>query len=168
MNSPLSASKYPGPSTAKPSAESGAEPGASVHAPMLEHMGRLFDFTHELLAVIGMEDRRVRFLNASWEAVLGYSREELLAAPLRSLIHPDDLADSMRDIEKVGRGEPSTNFVNRLRCQDGSYRWLSWSSVADVSQGCFYVAARDITEQKRTEERAERLARALEDNSEMI
>ncbi|SRR5579875_88843 len=168
MNSPLSASKYPGPSTAKPSAESGAEPGASVHAPMLEHMGRLFDVTHELLAVIGMEDRRVRFLNASWEAVLGYSREELLAAPLRSLIHPDDLADSMRDIEKVGRGEPSTNFVNRLRCKDGSYRWLSWSSVADVSQGCFYVAARDITEQKRTEERAERLARALEDNSEMI
>jgi two-component system cell cycle sensor histidine kinase/response regulator CckA len=169
MSSPSSANRDPGPDTPKASAVSGsAGPSAYVDAPMLEHMGRLFDVTHELLAVIGMEDRRVRFLNASWEAVLGYSREELMATPLRSLIHADDLAASMRDIEKVGQGEPSTNFVNRLRCKDGTYRWLSWSSIADVSQGCFYVAARDITEQKRAEERAARLAHAFEDNSEMI
>jgi two-component system, cell cycle sensor histidine kinase and response regulator CckA len=157
----------PGPELAEPGAIP-ARPGAARETLMIEQMGLLFDVTHDLLAVIGIEDDRIRYLNASWEPVLGYSREELMRYSLAVHLHPDDLAATMQDIEKVRTGKPTTGFVNRYRCKDGSYRWLSWSSVADHSQGCFYVAARDITEQKRTEERAQRLAQALEDNSEMI
>jgi two-component system cell cycle sensor histidine kinase/response regulator CckA len=148
--------------------EAGTRAFTAADPQMLEHMGRLFDVTRELLAVIGIEDSRARFLNASWETVLGYTREELMARPLRAYMHPDDVAASMRDIEKVRAGEPSKGFVNRFQCKDGTYRWLSWSGVADIAQGCFYVAARDITEQKRTEDRARTLAQALENNSEMI
>ncbi len=135
---------------------------------MLEHMGRLFDVTHDLLAVIGIEDDRIRFLNASWERLLGYTREEMLNNSLAVYLHHDDLVATLRDVEKVRTGEPTKGFVNRFRCKDETYRWLSWSSVASAEHGCFYMAARDITEQKRTEERAQRLAQALEDNSEMI
>jgi two-component system cell cycle sensor histidine kinase/response regulator CckA len=142
--------------------------GTANGAKMLEHMGRLFDVTHDLLAVIAMEDNRVVFLNASWENVLGYSREELMKRPLRVHMHPEDVEATMRDIEKVRAGEPTIGFVNRFRCKDGSYRWLSWSSVADASQGCFYIAARDITVERKTAERVRRLAQALDDNSEMI
>lgn len=146
----------------------GARVPAAADPQMLEQMGRLFDVTQELLAVIGIEDSRPRFLNASWEKVLGYTREELMARPLRTYMHPEDVAASVRDIERARAGEPTTGFVNRFQCKDGSYRWLSWSGVADIAQGCFFVAARDITEQKRVEERAQTLAQALENNSEMI
>jgi PAS domain S-box-containing protein len=142
--------------------------GAAADPRLLEHMGRLFDVTHDLLAVVGIEDDRIRYLNSSWEGVLGYSREELMKDSLAVHLHPDDLHATLRDIEKVRLGQPTTGFVNRFRCKDGSYRWLSWSSVADIAQGCFYVAARDVTEQKRSEEKAEWLSRALEHNSEMI
>jgi two-component system cell cycle sensor histidine kinase/response regulator CckA len=135
---------------------------------MLEHMGRLFDVTHDLLAVVGIEDDRIRFLNASWERVLGYTREEMMNNSLAAYLHPDDLVETLRDVEKVGAGEPTNGFVNRLRCKDETYRWLSWSSVASAEQGCIYMAARDITDQKRTEERTQRLAQALDDNNQMI
>ncbi|MGH9560609.1 MAG: PAS domain-containing protein, partial [Terracidiphilus sp.] len=135
---------------------------------MVEHMGRLFDVTHDLLAVVGIDDDRIRFLNASWEGVLGYSREELMKDSLAVHLHPDDLGATLEDIEKVRKGQPTTGFINRFRCKDGRYRWLSWSSVASAQHACFYVSARDITEQKRSEERAQRLAQALEHNSEMI
>jgi two-component system cell cycle sensor histidine kinase/response regulator CckA len=151
----------------RPSAPS-ARAGATNGAKMLEHMGRLFDVTHDLLAVIGIKDNRTLFLNASWESVLGYTREELMKRPLRVHMHPEDVEATMRDIEKVRAGEPTTGFVNRFRCKDGTYRWLSWSSIADASQGCFYIAARDITDERRTAERVHRLAQALDDNSEMI
>lgn len=145
-----------------------AGPAAADGTKTLEHMGRLFDVTHDLLAVIGIEDDRIRFLNASWEKVLGYTREEMMNNSLAVYLHPDDLAATLRDVEKVRAGEPTNGFVNRFRCKDETYRWLSWSSVASAENGCVYVAARDVTEQRRLEERAQRLAQALEDNSEMI
>ena len=140
----------------------------TVDVPTLERMGRLFDLTDDLLVVVGIEDDRILYLNASWEGVLGYSCEELMKDSLAVHLHPDDLLKTLENVEKVRAGDPSTAFVNRFRCKDGSYRWLSWSSVADLAHGCFYLAARDITGEKRTEQRAEWLSRALEDNSEMI
>ena len=133
----------------------------------LEHLGQLFDVTHDLLGVVGF-DNCPKFLNACWESTLGYSREELLTIPLIKLIHPDDRAATFNDVQKVRGGVPTIAFENRFRCKDGSYRWLSWSTVASPSEQCFYLAGRDITEHKRTEDRVIRLAQALENNREMI
>jgi signal transduction histidine kinase/CheY-like chemotaxis protein len=59
------------------------------------------------------------------------------------LVHPDDLQATLEENMRVGRGKVTNRFVNRMRHRDGSYRWLSWSSVADG--GRIYSAARDIT-----------------------
>jgi PAS domain S-box-containing protein len=134
---------------------------------MLEHLGRLSDVTHELLGVIGF-DGRFKFLNSSWESILGYSQEELMASPHIERVHPDDRAATVADVLKVAHGSPSTSFENRQRCKDGSYKWISWSTIASLSQQCFYVAGRDITEHKRSNDRVLQLAQALENNSEMI
>lgn len=135
--------------------------------PILGQLGRLFDVTRDLLGVLGFDDS-LKFVNSSWETTLGYSRDELMAFSPRELVHPDDLAATRGDMEKVVAGVPTTAFENRFRCKDGSYKWLSWSSVASHSEQCFYVAARDITEHKRSEERIRRLAEAMESNNVMI
>jgi two-component system cell cycle sensor histidine kinase/response regulator CckA len=134
---------------------------------MLEHLGRLFDVTQDLVCVIGFDDR-LKFLNSSWESVLGYSREELMTSPHAERIHPDDLAATRADIQKVRAGIPTRAFENRLRCKNGAYRWISWSVTASIPQQCFYVAGRDVTENKRAEDRILRLAQALENSGEMI
>lgn len=126
---------------------------------MMERMGRLFEVTHELLAVVGF-DNRYKFMNAAWESVLGFLREELMANSPGTYVHPEDVAATQADVQKVLSGTTSTAFENRLRCKDGSYRWFSWYSMASPAEECFYVAGREITERKRAEEHATRLARA--------
>src|ERR1017187_6623319 len=134
---------------------------------MLDHFGRLYDVTHDLLCVVGFGGRS-KFLNSSWESVLGHSHEELMATHYIEFIHPDDRAATLADAEKVMAGIPTTSFENRLRCKDGSYRWFSWAVTASLTQQLVYSAGRDITEHKRSEERIFRLADAMENNSEMI
>jgi two-component system, cell cycle sensor histidine kinase and response regulator CckA len=134
---------------------------------LLEHMGQLFDVTQDLLCVIGF-DNRIKYVNGSWESVLGYAREELLARFLDRSIHPEDREATLADIEKVRAGVPTRSFENRVRCKDGSYKWISWSATASTAQQCLYASGRDITENKRSEEHLLRLAQALQNSSEMI
>ena len=134
---------------------------------LLEHLGQLFDVTQELLCVLGFDDR-IKYLNSSWESVLGYTKEEMMTDPPTGRVHPDDREATRSDIEKVRAGIPTKSFENRLRCKNGSYKWFSWSVTASIAQQCFYVAGRDVTENKRSEERVLRLAQALENSGEMI
>ncbi|MGC2419828.1 MAG: PAS domain S-box protein [Candidatus Acidiferrales bacterium] len=134
---------------------------------LLEHIGDLFDVTQDLLCVIGF-DHRIRYSNGSWESVLGYTREELMAQSLMENVHPEDLEATIADVQKVRAGIPTRSFENRLRCKNGSYKWFSWSVTSSSAHECFYVSGRDITETKRSEEHILRLAQALENSTEMI
>lgn len=156
---PISKSKKAAPST------SGSRAGDNLDS--MEHLGKLFDVTQDLLCVLGF-DEGIKYLNNSWESVLGYTQEEVKMAPPDALVHPDDRAATRADIEKVRAGIPTRSFENRLVCKDGSYRWFSWSVAASSAQQCFYIAGRDVTENKRSEEHVLQLAQALENSNEMI
>lgn len=153
--------------------ESGSTSPSSAHLPdgcdfdLLEHVGQLFDVTQDLLCVLGF-DGAIKYLNASWEQVLGYSREELMANPFPERVHPDDLEATVADIRKVQAGIPTKAFENRIRCKDGSYKWFSWASTASATRQWYYVSGRDITETKDSQASVLRLAHALENSSEMI
>jgi PAS domain S-box-containing protein len=134
---------------------------------LMEHLGQLFDVTQDLLCVLGFDDG-IRYLNNSWESVLGYTQQEVKMSPPDALVHPDDRVATRADIEKVRAGIPTKSFENRLVCKDGSYKWFSWSVAASSAQQCFYIAGRDVTENKRSEEHVLRLAQALENSNEMI
>jgi len=90
-------------------------------------------------------------LNPAWEETLGYSLEELQSVPFLHFVHPEDQAATVAEMEKLATGEPSTDFENRYRCKDGSYRWLTWKSIAVVEKGLVYAIAHDITERKQVE-----------------
>ena len=54
-------------------------------------------------------------------------------------------------MERLGRQEIITKFVNRVKGKDGTYRYLEWHSQA--YEKYIYAAARDITETKKLHER---------------
>jgi PAS domain S-box-containing protein len=134
---------------------------------MLEHLGRLLDVTHDLLCVLG-RDGYFQFTNFSWEATLGYSKQQLLARPYVELIHPDDRAATIADAAKVMSGRPTVSFENRYICKDGSQKWFSWAVTASLPEQLAFAAGRDITENKRSEERAVRLTQAVESSAELV
>jgi PAS domain S-box-containing protein len=103
---------------------------------------RTWELSRELLAVMRF-DMTPTALNPAWENTLGWGRELLSGMPLRSLVHPEDLAATLSETENIANGNVSTRFVNRMRHANGEYRWLSWTIVPD--QGLMYAAVRDIT-----------------------
>jgi PAS domain S-box-containing protein len=66
-------------------------------------------------------------INKYWASMLGYSTDEI--APVQSsflqLVHPDDKRFVDDAMQRIGDpGYTNFNFRIRLRCKDGSYKWI--------------------------------------------
>ena len=110
---------------------------------------RFFDRSPDLLAIA---DRRgyLTCLNPEWEAVLGWSRDELMAEPYLNFVHPEDLERTCQEIARATDATPcTTRYENRLRTRDGVWRWLLWSARWDGSE--WSAVAKDITTRKELE-----------------
>lgn len=122
---------------------------------------RFFALSIDMLCIAHFSGHFTR-LSQAWEKTLGFSREELQARPMFEFVHPDDRERSVAQNRRVKAGEQAIGFENRYRCKDGSYRWLRWNASADLDHQLIYSVARDITEQKQSQERREQLVRELQ------
>src|SRR6266511_3798455 len=59
-----------------------------------------FEIDRDLIGTVNA-DGYFRSLNAAWERVLGWSREELMQRPFIDFVHPDDVARTAREALKV-------------------------------------------------------------------
>jgi PAS domain S-box-containing protein len=106
-------------------------------------LDRFFDLSLDLLCVAGV-DGYFRRLNPSFERVLGWTRDELLARPFLDFVHPEDVPATVAEVDKLSRGIPTVHFENRYLCKDGTYKRLAWTS-APAPGGTLYAMARDVT-----------------------
>lgn len=113
-----------------------------------DELARFFTVNLDLLGIADSSGYFIR-LNQAFEMTLGYSREELMAEPFLSFVHPDDQESTLSAVAALKNQTVVINFANRYRCKDGSYRWLEWCSYpyGDL----IYAAARDITGKKEDE-----------------
>src|SRR5580692_3163843 len=87
--------------------------------------------------------------NPAWKTVLGWSEREVAAMSIFELLHPEDLEHTRAGFELTQVGQPALRFVNRYRCKDGSYRWISWIGIPE--DGYVYCTGRDITAERAAE-----------------
>lgn len=104
------------------------------------------------LACIASAEAKFLKLNSAWEATLGYTQQEMLSTSYLDFVHPDDLKNTLHEVEKLTKGQTVINFQNRYRCKDGSYRWLDWSASPSKGEPLVYAIARDITESKKAKD----------------
>jgi len=132
--------------------QTGPPPALAAVTPGDPRIARLFEMTSDLLATVSL-DGRFTLLNPAWEAVLGWTREELQAKPMQEFIHPDDVEQTLALI-LAGNHRPAhlENFTNRYRHRDGSWRWLLWSARCDGDT--WYAAAKDVTDRMWLEHQA--------------
>jgi PAS domain S-box-containing protein len=112
---------------------------------------RLWLHSPEPICVAG-NDGYFRRLNPAWSRLLGWSDSELLSRPWTSFIHPDDAAQTSAAAQALANGHGARRFVNRFRCQDGTYRWLSWDAIGLSAERTMYGFVRDVTDERRLEE----------------
>lgn len=112
-----------------------------------DELDRFFSLNLDLLSIVSREGQFVR-LNPAWEVAIGYPLHELIHRNYLDFVHPDDL-ENTRLVGSRAVSERISNFVNRYRHKDGTYRWIEWFSIP--SGDFIYCSARDITERKNTE-----------------
>lgn len=126
-------------------------------------LAMFFDVSQDMLCIRDMAGRFVK-LSRSWEAVLGYTVEELQGMALLPLVHPDDVAATLAQMARVEtEGESKdevVGFMNRYRHRDGHYRQLEWR--ARLSGDKVFAVARDVTERLAVEAEREAARRAAE------
>jgi PAS domain S-box-containing protein len=113
-----------------------------------EELERYFSSSLDMLCITDTNGRFIR-MNPEWEKVLGYPATELEGRSFLDFVHHEDLESSLELLSRLDAQEEELSFENRLRCRDGSYRWIEWCSRLIGS--VMYAAARDITGRKMAE-----------------
>jgi len=126
---------------------------AEIHERTLveQDRDRFFDLSIDLLAIAGT-DGYFKQVNPAWEKVLGWTPAELVARPFVELVHPEDVAKTVRETQRLRLGGSTLDFENRFRTRDGGYRWISWRATALPERRLIYAVARDISEQRKVEQ----------------
>jgi PAS domain S-box-containing protein len=87
--------------------------------------------------------------------LLGYTPDEVIALG-NQIIHPDDVEHVRQKTHEAFGTSATTTFQYRVKHKDGQYRWFENRLRAVASTGqeepTVFGVARDITEQKQTEE----------------
>jgi PAS domain S-box-containing protein len=116
--------------------------------------GAPFSIERDLLCMADAEGRFTG-LNAAWERVLGWSRDELMASPFIDFVHPEDVERTVTEASRVAEVDSEiVDFENRYRTKSGDWRWLRWSARSDGQM--WFAVAWDVTERKEAEERLRR------------
>lgn len=125
-----------------------------------QDLNRIFSFAPDAIGIIGF-DGYFKKINPVLPQILEYSEEELLNTAFIHFIHPDDKADTIRELESVREGNPGIFFENRYRTKSGKYVWISWTATPMKEEELIFAVGKNVTEKKEMEaflQRASRLA----------
>ena len=118
-----------------------------------EEYCRFFQLANDMFGILSFQGFFIE-VSPTWEKLLGYTREEMLNRHFSEFLHPDDLDKTLKVFNSRVAGEPLiSNFRNRYRATDGSYRWLSWNGSVIKEDKLVYATIRDVTSIKYYEDR---------------
>jgi PAS domain S-box-containing protein len=103
--------------------------------------------------------------NPAWQSVLGWSEAEVANKSIFELLHPEDVEHTRAGFEMTLVGQPAIRFVNRYRCKDGSYRYISWVGIQE--DDFVYCTGRDITAEREAEVELSKAQDALRQSQKM-
>ncbi|WP_267395617.1 MULTISPECIES: PAS domain S-box protein [unclassified Sphingomonas] len=107
---------------------------------------RLWAMSQDLLLVCTFEGM-ITAVNPSATRMLGWSEDEMVGHLLVDFLHPDDLASTAAEVDKLSHGVTTLAFENRYRTNQGNYRLLAWTAGPD--EGRIHAVGRDITDERR-------------------
>ena len=123
-----------------------------------QELDSFFETSVDLLCIANSEGYFTR-LSQSWETVLGYSQQEMLATPYHTFIHPEDRQITNQALDTMEENRKLPNFVNRYRTKSGDYIWLEWQST--IVEQRYYAVARDVTRRHQRDQERHQITEEL-------
>lgn len=102
-----------------------------------------FNMRDELFVVASSDNQFVK-VNAKWEHAFGFSNDECCAVKYFEFIHPDDIEKTNSAHNVLASGGHISNFTNRYRCKDGSYKTVLWDATPYADGKYTYAMGRII------------------------
>ena len=103
-------------------------------------------------ACIANDQGIFEIVNNTFSKILGYPEDELIGNSFLNFVHPDDIVPTKNIIKSLKKGIPAISFKNRYLTKTGEYVLLDWKSNYNKNSNKIYAIARDITDQKKTEQ----------------
>ena len=121
-----------------------------------------FDLALDLMVITGF-DGYFKRVNPAVVRTLGFSNQELLTRRYTDFLHPDDVQPTDDEFAKLqAGGNEVIGYENRLRCADGSVRWVQWNSRTLPERGFAFAVGRDVTERRAADAELREAQRMLE------
>jgi two-component system NtrC family sensor kinase len=105
---------------------------------------RFFELSPEPLVVLAPHGQLLE-ANAAWRRLVGWSLEALTHQPTRGFLHPDDVEALDSRLKALIAAGGHADFACRWRCQDGTWKSLSWSMAASAGGDEVYCVVRPLT-----------------------
>lgn len=113
---------------------------------------RIYNNIKDFFCNIDFQGRFISY-NETWERVLGYSREEMESKSLWDILCLQDDAIAEKINEAAFYKEQAISFDTTCFCRSGEQIWLQFNLYPVTERELLYAVARDITEQKKVEEK---------------
>lgn len=115
----------------------------------------LVESSGDAVVVMSPEGKPI-YVSPSIEKVLGYTQEEAMNLDIYSAVHPDDLLENQRVMEKAifNPNLPIQGHVSRILHKDGTYHWydsIVVNLLNDPAVGGIVDNIREVTERVETE-----------------
>ncbi|CRI64631.1 putative Diguanylate cyclase [Thiocapsa sp. KS1] len=151
----------------------GARKGAEAAIKRSEEKYRfLLEYSYDIIYLFATDGSFI-FVSPSWSRLMGYSIEETLATHFSIYVHPEDLhtcEDAFRAVVETGQMRRDIEY--RVRHANGTWRWHGSSAMPFRDETGAIVGfqgiARDITEQRESQEQLRIAAIAFEAQEGML
>ena len=116
-------------------------------APQVADPVRLWSQSSVLMVVRDFDGYTVS-INPAYQAVQGWSVEELSSVPCWELLHPDDQDRSVELRQWMLLSGPGRVVGHKVRmlCRDGTYRCIQWDIRSNHEEQRIYLVGMDITD----------------------
>jgi PAS domain S-box-containing protein len=126
---------------------------------LMRERDQFFSLSPDMFCIVDLNSHFFE-VNRAFEHVLGYSREELLGASYLQLIHGEDRPKIVEAVAAITNGNNVSDLDIRAISKDNTEHWLELSATLS-SDDLIYVAARDITDIRITQEKLRESERLL-------
>jgi PAS domain S-box-containing protein len=128
-----------------------------------ERFSKAFHSSPDAIAIVRQSDYRFIEVNEKWQAMFGFSREEVVGRSsdeLNLVVHPEQADCAQAQLEEKGY---LRDYELDLRNRSGKIVQVSLvtDTLEMVGEACFIINVRDVTAQKRAEMDAEEHRREL-------